>query len=67
MGLWFLDLILFSYFRNKCSYVIYKEDFGGVPFVARQLMNPVRIHEDAGLTPGLTQWVKDPALPWAVA
>ena len=28
--------------------------------------NPTRIHEDVGLTPGLTQWVKDPALLWAV-
>ena len=35
----------------------------GVPVVAQRLANPTGIHEDVRSIPGLTLWVKDPALP----
>ena len=35
--------------------------FSGVPVVAQRVTSRINIHEDVGLIPGLTQWVKDQA------
>ena len=39
------------------------KNFPGVPIMALWITNPASIHEVTGLIPGLTQWVKDLALP----
>ena len=48
-----------SHFTSRCLYT-------EVAFMAQWLKNLTRIHEDVGSIPGLTQQVKDLALPWAV-
>ena len=44
----------------------YKILIVGVPVVVEWLMNPTANHEVVDLIPGLTQWVKDLVLLWAV-
>ena len=50
-----------------CFCLVFSSNFLGVLVVAQWVKNPTSFHEDSGLIPGLAQWVKDPALPQAVA
>ena len=60
-GITLLDLktILQSY-SNQNSMVL------GSSYCSTVETNLTSIHEDVGSIPGLSQWVKDPALPWTV-
>ena len=46
---------------------LHKNMYVRVSIVAQQVKNPTSIHDDAGLIPGIPQWVKDPALLQAAA
>ena len=41
----------------------HKKDSMGVPVVAQLIKSLTSIHKDSGSIPGLSTWVKDPALP----
>ena len=44
------------------SRIYYSKEGAGVPVVAQPIRNPTGIQEDAGLIPGLAQWVTDPGV-----
>ena len=61
-----IRLLAFSRYELAKGLPWHGFDRKGVPTVAQQVTNPTSIHEEAGLIPGLTQWVNEQGLPWAV-
>ena len=52
--------------RLKHEKSLQSKNGGGVPTVAQQVKNLTSTRDGMGSITGLTQWVKDPALPQAV-
>ena len=49
--------------RQKTNKQTNKKSVLGVPIMVQWVTNPIRNHEIAGSNPGLSQWVKNLALP----
>ena len=65
--MWIINKIIITMLLNhKYSERALKKKNSGVSFVAQWLTNLTRNHDVAGWTPGLAQWVKDPAGPLAL-
>ena len=64
------DLLIDVPQAPRTAYVVGTQQmFGqwmGVPIVAQWLTNPTSIRKGTGRVPGITQWVKQPALSWTV-
>ena len=72
--IFFLTLLSLTYyifiywlpFPTRVQDQLFKRPHWEFPSWLKRLAKPTSIHEGAGVTPGLVQWVGVPALPWAV-
>ena len=60
------ELHILEIFQAKMVKYSFIKNNVGVPLVAQWVKNPISVHKDLGLIPGLAQWVKDLALPPAI-